>query len=169
MALVRTRLLIHVQSGTLLTLPTSTAIGGVGKSTLAKALQHYLLAEGVFSRSAMLKLEFTSGEAVSMSEADALQLLKGAVKDLTGSACDEADAREAFRSAAKLPGVLLVVDNVHSESQVGLLLQGILDTGAVVIFTSRSKVPLGGGAYDTWDQVCFIKYFAMLQQCVLRR
>ena len=109
----------------------------------------------MFSRSAVLELEFTAGEEVSLSEARALQLLAGAVKDLTGGDCAKADTRKAFRSAAKLPGVLLVVDNVHSESQVGLLVQDILDSGAAVIFTSRSEVPLGGGAHaGTWDQVC---------------
>jgi hypothetical protein len=105
----------------------------------------------------VLQLDFTAGDEVSLSAARALELLKDAISDLTGARCSAespAGVRRAFRDAAKLPGVVLVVDNVHSESQVGMLLQDILDTAAAVIFTSRSEVPLGGGAHgDTWRQV----------------
>jgi hypothetical protein len=64
------------------------------------------------------------------------------------------EVRRAFHNAAKLPGVLLVVDNVHRQSQVGLLLQSIPTTGAAVIVTSRMQVPPGGSAHaDAWNQV----------------
>jgi hypothetical protein len=106
-----------------------------------------------------MELAFTAGEEVSLSEACALQLMKEAIEGLAGNGCTEASPggiRKAFRAATKLAGVLLIVDNVHSESQVGLLLQDIVDTNAMVIFTSRSEVPLGGGAHaDTWAQVCW--------------
>jgi hypothetical protein len=123
-------------------------------------LQHELLVAGgkEFTRSATLELDFIAGDEVAMSESGALNLLRGAVKDLTGNECTESSAHgihRAFRNAVKLPGVLLIVDNVHSQTQVGLLLQDILDTNAAVIFTSRSKEPLGGSAYvDVWLQVC---------------
>jgi hypothetical protein len=135
------------------------AAGGVGKSTLAEALRHDLLAAGAVSRSAVLRLEFTMGQEVSLSDEGALDLLNGAVAELTGSECStRGGIRSAFRVAANRAGVLLVVDNVHSEEQVGLLLKDILGpagaTAPAVIFTSRSVLPLGGGEHTgVWLQV----------------
>jgi hypothetical protein len=136
-----------------------SAAGGVGKTTLAGALQHDLLAAGAVSRCAVLRLEYTAGQEVSLSDEHALDLLNGAVAELTGSRCAERGGiRAAFRAAANRAGVLLVVDNVHSEEQVGLLLKDILGptgaTKAAVIFTSRSEQPLGGGEHTgVWLQV----------------
>jgi hypothetical protein len=75
---------------------------------------------GAVSRSAVLRLEFTAGQEVSLSDERALDLLHGAVAELTGSECStRGGIRSAFRAAANRAGVLLVVDNVHSEEQVG--------------------------------------------------
>jgi hypothetical protein len=112
----------------------------------------------------VLQLEFTAGAAVSLSEGRALELLSGAITALTGSKCtdpSQAGIRKAFRAAANRPGVLLVVDNVHSEEQVGLLLKDVLDspgrTQPAVIFTSRSEHPLGGGEHTaSWLQVYLV-------------
>jgi hypothetical protein len=125
-------------------------------------LRHDLLAAAVTQHYAMLELEFTAGEKVSLSAAKALDLLKCAVASLTGRECsDKSDVgiRRAFCNAARLPGgVLLVVDNVHSEEQVRLLLKDLLEdkvsSNTHVIFTSRSQQPLGGGADpDVWQKV----------------
>jgi hypothetical protein len=146
------------------------AAGGVGKSTLAEALQHDLLAAGAVSRSAVLGLEFIAGQEVSLSDERALDLLNGAVAELTGSECStRGGIRSAFRAAANRAGVLVVVDNVHSEEQVGLLLKDILgptdDTKAAVIFTSRSEQPLGGGEHTgVWLQV--VVPCRIMHQCV---
>jgi len=126
--------------------------GGQGKTTMAKLLQAELLKLGRVKKAAFISFEFTfDSQPGSMQAAQKAytDLKRDAVKELTGT------EGGGFKAAAEQPRVLLVLDNLHTLSQLSAILQGVqLAEDSLLIVTSRQSEPTRGGpGVQEWAQV----------------
>jgi DNA-binding SARP family transcriptional activator len=120
----------------------TTGIGGAGKSTLAVHVAHLLagkrFADGqLYANLAGLGRPHQAGEVLS-------RFLRALGVPSTGIPADTEERAELYRSLLADRRMLVLLDDVGSESQVRLLLPGSASCG--VIITSRAKLTGLAGA-----------------------
>jgi hypothetical protein len=121
-------------------------MGGIGKTTLARAVFNRLHAMNPTLPCSFLRLDPDMKDGAIMQKQQ--QLLKHLARAGDATLHDPEDGRGQLADRLQRMRVLLVVDNVWGSARVARLLQkgtvkGLLDSGSMVLLTSREAAAAG--------------------------